>query len=238
MKKLVIIAALLLASTAANAGNSLSLEIDGHQVRIEVPNNCDQLPCIKISAPDFGFKTFKSARNDADDVAPRTDPPAQKPAPTEATAPQPPAAPANSTPSTPPIASTAPAAAPTTPTPAVKDDAAPATAATAAPKAPAAAAAPVQAPTTPLGMWTVQDKGTVRIEACGANLCGYAVKTGEKVLIDMKPQDTKWTGQIRDPDTGRTYDSNIAMKGPNSLRVEGCAFGGMFCGGQTWSRAG
>ena len=35
---------------------------------------------------------------------------------------------------------------------------------------------------------------------------------------------------------GRNYDSNIAMKGPNALRVQGCAFGGMFCGGQTWSR--
>jgi uncharacterized protein (DUF2147 family) len=76
----------------------------------------------------------------------------------------------------------------------------------------------------------------VRIEACGQNLCGYAVKSGEKILIDMKPQDTKWTGKIHDPDSGRTYDSNIAMKGPNSLRVQGCAFGGMFCGGQTWSR--
>ena len=31
-------------------------------------------------------------------------------------------------------------------------------------------------------------------------------------------------------------DSTIAMKGTNSLRVQGCAFGGMFCGGQTWKR--
>jgi uncharacterized protein (DUF2147 family) len=235
MKKLAIIAALLLASTAANAGDSISLEIDGHRIRIEVPNNCDQLSCIKISAPDFGFKGFKSTRNDADDVAPRTEPPAQKPAPTEATAPQPSAAPASTTPSTPAIASTAPATAPTapaaaTPAPAVKDDAAPAAPVT------AAAAAPVQTSATPLGVWTVENRGTVRIEACGQNLCGYTVKTGEKVLIDMKPSDAKWTGQIRDPDTGRTYDSNIAMKGPNSLRVEGCAFGGMFCGGQTWNR--
>jgi uncharacterized protein (DUF2147 family) len=241
MKKLAIIAALLLASTAANAGNSISLEIDGHRIRIEVPANCDQLSCLKISAPDFGFKGFKSARNDADDVAPRADPPAQKPAPAEATTPQPSATPAN-TPSTPAIASTAPtiaSTAPATPAPAVKDDAAPAaptTAATAAPKATAAAAAPVQTPVNPLGVWTVENRGTVRIEACGQNLCGYAVKTGEKVLIDMKPSDAKWTGQIRDPDTGRTYDSNIAMMGPNSLRVEGCAFGGMFCGGQTWNR--
>jgi uncharacterized protein (DUF2147 family) len=26
------------------------------------------------------------------------------------------------------------------------------------------------------------------------------------------------------------------LKGSDSLRVQGCAFGGMFCGGQTWSR--
>jgi uncharacterized protein (DUF2147 family) len=30
----------------------------------------------------------------------------------------------------------------------------------------------------------------------------------------------------------------MAMKGTNSLRVQGCAFGGMFCGGQTWKRVG
>jgi uncharacterized protein (DUF2147 family) len=26
------------------------------------------------------------------------------------------------------------------------------------------------------------------------------------------------------------------MKGTDTLRVQGCAFGGMFCGGQTWTR--
>ena len=41
MKKLCIIAALLMASTAAHAGNSVSFDVDGHKVRIEVPRNCD-----------------------------------------------------------------------------------------------------------------------------------------------------------------------------------------------------
>ncbi len=35
---------------------------------------------------------------------------------------------------------------------------------------------------------------------------------------------------------GSNYDSTIAMKGSNALKVQGCAFGGMFCGGQTWKR--
>jgi uncharacterized protein (DUF2147 family) len=52
----------------------------------------------------------------------------------------------------------------------------------------------------------------------------------------MKPDGAKWSGRIHDPDSGRNYDSTIAMKGPNAMRVQGCAFGGMFCGGQTWKR--
>jgi|SRR5882724_491837 len=72
--------------------------------------------------------------------------------------------------------------------------------------------------------------------ACDESLCGYALKTGEKILINMKPQDSKWIGRIHDPDSGRNYDSTIALKGANTLRVQGCAFGGMFCGGQIWNR--
>ena len=52
----------------------------------------------------------------------------------------------------------------------------------------------------------------------------------------MKPAGSKWTGRIHDPDSGSNYDSIIAMKGLNALKVQGCAFGGMFCGGQTWKR--
>ncbi len=72
--------------------------------------------------------------------------------------------------------------------------------------------------------------------SCGANLCGYADKTGEKILINMKPSNNKWVGRIHDPDHGGNYDSTIAMRGPNVLKVQGCAFGGLFCGGQIWKR--
>ena len=99
-----------------------------------------------------------------------------------------------------------------------------------------------QSANSPLGMWLTEEKeGKVRIEQCGTNLCGYSVdarsnQNGEKVLINMKPGKDKWSGRIYDPNTGSTYDSTIALKGSDSLRVQGCAFGGMFCGGQTWSR--
>jgi uncharacterized protein (DUF2147 family) len=39
-----------------------------------------------------------------------------------------------------------------------------------------------------------------------------------------------------DPRSGRNYDSTIALKSTDTLKVQGCAFGGMFCGGQTWKR--
>ncbi len=50
------------------------------------------------------------------------------------------------------------------------------------------------------------------------------------------PADLKWSGRILDPNTGSTYDSTFALTGSDTLRVQGCAFGIMFCGGQTWSR--
>jgi uncharacterized protein (DUF2147 family) len=244
LKKLYILAALLTAATSAHAGG-ISFEIEGQRVRIEAPRNCDSLSCIKITAP--GFKGFKSKRyDDDDDVAARDDrayrddpPPAKyasAPAPVQAAAPQPAApvaAPAAPAPAPTTVASAAPVQ-----TEIVQPAPAPAPVAAApAPQPAPVTAAPAPDPTSPLGVWaTEENKGNVRIEPCGANLCGYAVKTGEKILISMKPSGSKWTGQIHDPDSGRNYDSTIALKGATSLRVQGCAFGGMFCGGQTWKR--
>jgi uncharacterized protein (DUF2147 family) len=246
MKKLFVVAALLMATTSAHAGNSISFEINGKKVRIEAPDHCDQLSCIKISAPglsgaDFGFKGGTSTSNGRDDgAAPRTNsvPPPSAAAPVEAAAPQAVVTATGS--ASPGAAVSAPPAATAAPTsaPPAADNAV-----AAAPLANSAAAptptpvAPAQVSPTPLGVWATEEhKGMVRIEPCGPDLCGYAVKTGEKILINMKPSETKWSGRIHDPDSGRNYDSTIAMKGPNALRVQGCAFGGLFCGGQTWSR--
>ena len=101
MKKLYFLAALLMTSTAAHAGNSISLEINGHRIHIETPRNCDSLSCIRISAPglsasDFGFKGLKFGSNSADDdedVVTRKETPA--PAATSAPADRPAAPPAS-----------------------------------------------------------------------------------------------------------------------------------------------
>jgi uncharacterized protein (DUF2147 family) len=203
----------------------------------------------------------KKSTDDDDDVA--TSAPAKVQQPAQAPAPAPLPVASNPPPPPPPapVASNVPPPAPPAPVadsgtrerisglPATSDARAPA-ATTTAPAAPAPvasnnppaapvaqAAPPAPAPTTPVGLWqTADNKGNVRIEQCGTNLCGYADKTNEKILINMKPSDSKWVGRIHDPDSGSNYDSTIAMKGPNVLKVQGCAFGGLFCGGQTWKR--
>ena len=146
-------------------------------------------------------------------------------APADTAAPAPPAAP-QAAPAPP---APAPVAAPAPPPSQQKQAAVP------------AASAPSPA-NSPLGVWLTEEKeGKVRIEPCGPNICGYSVdkksnQNGEQVLINMKPGKDKWSGRIFDPNSGSTYDSTIALKGTDSLRVQGCAFGGMFCGGQTWTR--
>jgi uncharacterized protein (DUF2147 family) len=258
MKSLYLTAAaatLLMASTAAQAGSGISFQLDGQKIHVEQPKGCNSLSCLQITAPGRSAKNFnlnninlngfKSKDSDDEDVAATTPPPAPSApqaapapaapvAPVAAPAPQAPAPVANIAPPPPaPMVEHAPANPPaaTAPAPQV------ATVAPAPQPAPVAAA-PQPVPTTPIGVWATEDnKGNVRIEPCGQNLCGYADKTGERVLINMKPADNnKWTGRIHDPDGGGNYDSIIAMKGPNTLKVQGCAFGGMFCGGQTWKR--
>ncbi|SDS89461.1 DUF2147 domain-containing protein [Bradyrhizobium canariense] len=248
MKKFYVVAALLMASTAAHAGNSVSFEIQGHKIHIEAPRNCDSLSCIQISSPGlsgsgFNLKGLKGFNNDDDnDVADNSNPPpAQNPVPApvaQAPAPQPAAPVANNAPPAPAtVATNAPAASAPVVTNVAPAAPAVVATATAAPAPASVAAAPAPAPTTPIGLWaTEENKGNVRIEPCGPNLCGYAENTGEKILISMKPSGAKWTGQIHDPDSGSDYDSTIAMKGANALKVQGCAFGGVFCGGQTWKR--
>lgn len=250
--------ALFLASTAvAHAGNAISFQIEGQHIRIETPRNCASLDCVTIVAPGLSNKPIKlnsinlngpggSKDDDVDSTpalattaqpapAPVQQQPVQQ-APVQATVPAAPAvapaAPAATVAAAPSVDTTtqpAPVAAPapvaTAPAPAYVPAPAP------------VAAAPSPAATTPLGVWaTEENKGNVRVEQCGANLCGYAEKTNARILINMKPEGSKWSGGIHDPDSGRNYDSTIAMKGPNVMRVQGCAFGGMFCGGQTWTR--
>ncbi len=268
MRTLFAIAALLLASTAAQA--QYTFDYGGRTITIDPDRGTVSIPGVYDNT---GKKTKRSRDEDSDrsrkqspqqaksdpeaPVAAPT-PPRQAPAPTAA---EPSAAPAAVTPTTAAVAPAATATQPpaNAPAPQAQQDpppvaqpapAAPSPVVATAPAAPAPVAKPqpqatVPAATanSPVGVWLTEEKeGKVRIEQCGPNLCGYSVdarsnQNGEQVLINMKPgKDAKWSGRILDPNSGSTYDSTIALKGSDRLRVQGCAFGGMFCGGQTWSR--
>jgi uncharacterized protein (DUF2147 family) len=262
---LLAVVAFVLASSAAQA--QYTFEYGGRTIRIDPDRGTVSIPGVY----DNTGRHSRRARGDQDttrkpspDQA-KIDPqaPAAAPAPAEQTpapAPVPAPAPAvaspapstttaTAVPSSDTITSTQPAA--SYPVPQIPQDVAPAPSlapppvvAAVPPAAPVPAPAPApQVANSPLGVWLTEEKeGKVRIEQCGANLCGYSVdsksnQNTEQVLINMKPgKDAKWSGRILDPKSGSTYDSTIALKGPDTLRVQGCAFGGMFCGGQTWSR--
>jgi uncharacterized protein (DUF2147 family) len=261
MKKLFAIAAFLLASTAAQA--QYTFEYGGRTIRIDPDRGTVSIPGVYDNS---GGRT-KRSHNDQDSDRQRKQPPQQTKIDPQTRAAAPVASEQTAVPATAPAepstatANVAPADTATSPqlqvtrppasAPAsqVQQDAAPA--ARPAPPAVVATTAPapnppapsVQSANSPLGVWLTEEKeGKVRIEQCGANLCGYSVdaksdQNGKQVLINMKPgKDSKWSGRIFDPNTGSSYDSTIALKDPDTLRVQGCAFGGMFCGGQTWSR--
>ena len=38
------------------------------------------------------------------------------------------------------------------------------------------------------------------------------------------------------PTNGQTYEASIKPLGPDVLHLEGCVLGGLFCGGQDWTR--
>ena len=240
MKKLYILAALLLATTSAHAGG-ISFQINGERVRIEAPRNCNAISCIKVISPGYtgtlGNVDLKGMgkKKDDDDVV--TSAPARA-AGTRA-GPGRRAAAARSR-----SGSGDPAPAPTTvatATPSRYE---------AAPPAPPAPPAPVAPAPAPLRL----PHRRVRPELADRHL-GDGREQGQRahrgmrrqsvrlfrqhrrrILINMKPQGSKWTGRIHDPESGRNYDSTIALKSTDTLKVQGCAFGGMFCGGQTWKR--
>jgi uncharacterized protein (DUF2147 family) len=251
MKRFFAIVACLLASTAAQA--QYTFDYGGQTIRIDPDRGTVSIPGVY----DNSGRPTKRSRNNQDSNRPAKPAPAPDQAnvdpQTPAAAPAPAntsPAPSNATENVAPANNSAPTTPPAgTPSPQVQQDAVPAKPVPPPVVAAAPVAAPPPAPATakpansPLGIWlTEQKEGKIRIEQCGANLCGYSVdaksnQNRTQILIDMKPgTDSKWSGRIFDPKSGSTYDSTIALKSPDSLRVQGCAFGGMFCGGQTWSR--
>ena len=246
MKRWCCLAALMLLSSPAYAGNGISFSIGGHRIHIDASSNCRSTSCASVSIS--GVSDWRRTRNDdAGASAPYAPVPAASnssivAAPT--VVPHPPAPPVVAPPPPRPIQPAA-----ITPPP---------------PLLPAPAIIPVEpirpAPAivpqttrvaheveddvadSPVGDWQTEGRGMVRIDRCGRALCGYVLNSssddkGEAVLVNMKPKmDMRWTGNVYSHDSGDTYYGTVEMKSANTLRVEACALGRFYCSGNNWTR--
>jgi uncharacterized protein (DUF2147 family) len=117
----------------------------------------------------------------------------------------------------------------------------------------------------PRGTWLVEDRSAqIEIGVCGGILWGIVIwertpgrdaanpdpslrgrpTLGIPILLGMRPlvqqgpggPQTVWRGQIYNAMNGRTYEASIKPVSPDVLNLEGCVLGGLFCGGQSWSR--
>ena len=108
-------------------------------------------------------------------------------------------------------------------------------------------------------------KSRVRIVRCVSALCGTIVWLKEpndpdtgKPKTDFRNQDTskrsramigvpivlgmqpggssdKWTGEVYNPEDGKTYSGSVTMTGANELSLAGCVLA-VLCKSQTWTR--
>lgn len=115
---------------------------------------------------------------------------------------------------------------------------------------------------SPTGNWST-GKARVRIADCGGALCATITALNEpndeegkpkvdknnanaalrsrkivgiSILSGMKAAgENSWKGSIYNPEDGKTYSANMSVAG-STLKVQGCALGGLICKSQTWSR--
>ena len=259
----------LLSSTAHASGYSFS--IGGHHVYIEAGRHCRSLSCVSWSESG-SRRSHRDEDEDAPPApakpvaAAPACPPVATPAPAAAPAapvalapspvapppmPAPPPAPVRAQVAPAPVApaqvtpAPAPVPLPVKPAPVLQAQA-PSTiglAAANAQPAPKPAKVVAHEDDSPLGDWQTEGKkGLVRIEKCGAGLCGYLLNettntTGETVLSNMKAKtDAHWAGDIYSRASGNTYYARMTFKQPDTLRVEACAIGRFFCSGNDWTR--
>jgi uncharacterized protein (DUF2147 family) len=263
MKRFGYLAVLMMLLSSSAHAESFSFMLHGHRILVERPRHCFSRSCLSVTVPGLHGAHPDSG---ADDIAAASDTAPAKPAAALPSA-SPSSAPVQARPApAPPLLASPPAAksqnvalatttaqavaSPEPVAPALRAE--PPNQASSTEKLPAMAdpppatasqQRPSEAADTPLGDWQTEgNKGLVRIEACGAALCGYVVDAatnakGETILINMRPKGaTDWTGTIVSRASDSTYYAKMALTQSNTLRVEACALGRFFCSGNDWSR--
>jgi uncharacterized protein (DUF2147 family) len=60
---------------------------------------------------------------------------------------------------------------------------------------------------------------------------------GLQILVGLKPDGAnKWSGQIYNPEDGKTYGASVSLANANTLKVQGCIVGGVICKTNTWTK--
>jgi uncharacterized protein (DUF2147 family) len=110
----------------------------------------------------------------------------------------------------------------------------------------------------PSGEWLVKDgNARIRIEACENGLWGFISWTrqpgtdrnnpdpakrnrpivGVPILRGMMPvKPNRWEGEVYNAENGKLYSASITLLSNDVLKIEGCVLGGLFCGGENWTR--
>jgi uncharacterized protein (DUF2147 family) len=61
---------------------------------------------------------------------------------------------------------------------------------------------------------------------------------GTRIVLNMKPNGKpgQWAGNVYNAQDGKTYSGSITLESASTLKLEGCALGGLICKTQTWTR--
>jgi len=114
------------------------------------------------------------------------------------------------------------------------------------------------------GSWLVEDGSSqIRFEPCGEKVCGRIAwlkdpmdpETGREIKDKNNPDEAQrgnkllgliifknlaanagtWSGDVYNPDDGRTYSVKIRALADGRLEVKGCALAGIFCQSEIWT---
>lgn len=106
-----------------------------------------------------------------------------------------------------------------------------------------------------LGTWENPAKSvTLRVERCGEKVCGTVATANDKAMADARRGGTDplvgvqlfeefsatgprvWRGRVFVPDMNLRITGTATLVDPTSIRVRGCAAGGIICRSQLWTR--